>query len=83
MRKHITEQTAIFFSVSKWVFLSSVVGIIIGAVVTLFLNILKYSEESRSLLPFDFYYLLPVALVMTVCLSIHLPQVRKGMVRKK
>jgi H+/Cl- antiporter ClcA len=68
IRKHITEQTAIFFSVSKWVFLSSVVGIIIGAVVTLFLNILKYSEESRSLLPFDFYYLLPVALVMTVWL---------------
>jgi len=66
--KHITEQTAIFFSVSKWVFLSSVVGIIIGAVVTLFLNILAYSENSRALLPFDYYYLLPVALVMTVWL---------------
>ena len=68
IHKHITEQTAIFFSVSKWVFLSSVVGVIIGAVVTLFLNILMYSEESRSLLPFDYYYLLPVALVLTVWL---------------
>jgi len=68
IRKHITEQTAIFFSVSKWVFLSSVVGIIIGSVVTLFLNILAYSENSRSLLPFAYYYLLPLALVLTVWL---------------
>ena len=68
IQKHITEQIAIFFSVSKWVFLSSVVGVIIGAVVTLFLNILMYSEESRSFLPFDYYYLLPVALVLTVWL---------------
>ena len=68
IQKHITEQTAIFFSVAKWVFLSSVVGIIIGAVVTLFLNILEYSEESRSLLPFNYYYLLPIALALTVWL---------------
>ena len=68
IQKHITEQTAIFFSVSKWIFLSSIVGIIIGAVVTLFLNILEYSENSRSLLPFDYYYILPFALVVTVWL---------------
>ena len=68
IRKHSTEQTAIFFSVAKWVFLSSVVGVIIGAVVTLFLNILEYSEDSRSLLPFHYYYILPFALVMTVWL---------------
>lgn len=68
IRKHITEQTAIFFSVAKWVFLSSVVGVIIGAVVTLFLNILEYSEASRTLLPFPYYYLLPFALVLTVWL---------------
>ncbi|SFV58126.1 Chloride channel protein [hydrothermal vent metagenome] len=68
IRKHFTEQTAIFFSVAKWVFLSSVVGVIIGAVVTLFLNILEYSEDSRSLLPFHYYYILPFALVLTVWL---------------
>ncbi len=68
IRKHITEQTAIFFSVAKWVFLSSVVGVIIGAVVTLFLNILEYSDASRMLLPFPYYYLLPFALVLTVWL---------------
>lgn len=68
IQKHITEQTAIFLSVIKWVFLSSVVGIIIGAVVTLFLTILEYSEVSRSLLPFNYYYVLPFALVLTVWL---------------
>ncbi|WP_295418698.1 chloride channel protein [Sulfurovum sp.] len=68
IQEHFTEQTAIFFSVAKWVFLSSVVGVIIGAVVTLFLNILEYSEASRSLLPFHYYYILPFALVLTVWL---------------
>jgi len=66
IQKHMTEQTAIFFSVTKWMFLSTVVGIIIGASVSLFLNILAYSEDSRSLLPFSYYYLLPIALVLTV-----------------
>jgi len=69
IQKHFTEQTAIFFSVAKWVFLSSVVGIVIGATVTLFLKILAYSEASRSLLPFDYYYLLPFAFVLSVWLT--------------
>jgi len=68
IQKHITEQTAIFFSVAKWVFLSSMIGVIIGATVTAFLKILAYSEASRAFLPFNFYYLLPVALVLTVWL---------------
>jgi H+/Cl- antiporter ClcA len=68
MKKHITEQTVIFFSVVKWVFLSSFVGVVIGAVVTLFLKILKYSENSREFLPFEYYYLLPFALVATIWL---------------
>ena len=67
--KHITEQTAIFFSVAKWVVLSSVVGVVIGATVTLFLNILAYSEVSRSLIPFHFYYLLPFVFVASVWLT--------------
>ncbi|WP_201353342.1 chloride channel protein [Hydrogenimonas urashimensis] len=65
-RKHLTEQTAIFLSVAKWVMLSSTVGIVIGAVVTLFLKILIVGEQSRSTLPFPYYYLLPVALFLTV-----------------
>ncbi len=69
IRRHITEQTAIFFSVSKWVFLSSIIGVIIGATVTLFLKILSYGDVSRSFIPFNYYYLLPVALVASVWLT--------------
>lgn len=68
LEKHFTEQTAIFFSVTKWMFLSSLIGIVIGAAVSFFLNILTYSESTRSLLPFSYYYLLPLALVFTVWL---------------
>ena len=68
MQRHITEQTAIFFSVTKWVFLSSVIGIVIGSVVTLFLKILEYAENSRDMLPFAYYFTLPFALVLTVWL---------------
>ncbi|WP_456452717.1 chloride channel protein [Hydrogenimonas sp.] len=67
-RRHVTEQTAIFLSVTKWVVLSSFVGVVIGAVVTFFLKILMIGEESRHELPFDYYYLLPFALVLTVML---------------
>lgn len=66
MHKHITEQTAIFLSVAKWVTLSSLIGVIIGAIVTLFLKLLQSAENGRSLLPFDYFYLLPFALVLTV-----------------
>lgn len=66
LHKHVMEQTAIFFSVAKWVFLSSFVGVIIGAIVTLFLKMLQLSESSRSFLPFHYYYLLPFALLLSV-----------------
>ncbi|WP_415396080.1 chloride channel protein [Sulfurimonas sp. CS5] len=66
MKKHTIEQITIFISVSKWLLLSSIIGVIIGASVTLFLKILQYSEENQNLLPFPHYYLLPLALVATV-----------------
>lgn len=66
MRKHIAEQTVIFFSVAKWLVLSSAVGIMIGALMSIFLKLLHSAEGSRSLLPFDYYYLLPFALMITI-----------------
>ncbi len=68
MKKHTIEQTTIFLSVAKWLLLSSMVGIVIGATVTLFLNILQYSEQNQHILPFPHYYLLPFGLVATVWL---------------
>lgn len=69
MKKHTIEQISIFVSVTKWLFLSSVVGIIIGAGVTFFLKILQVSENTRSLLPFDYYYILPFGLILSVWLA--------------
>ena len=66
MKKHIAEQTVIFFSVAKWLVLSSVVGIMIGALISIFLRLLHGAENSRSLLPFDYYYFLPFALMLTI-----------------
>ena len=65
MNKHVVEQTVIFFSVSKWLLLSSAVGIMIGGLISVFLNILSTAEQTRSLLPFPFYFTLPFALMLT------------------
>ncbi len=67
--KGFVEQSTIIASVTKWTFLSGVVGIIIGAIVTLFLNLLHYAEASRGVLPFHYYYLLPFGLVFSVWMT--------------
>ena len=69
MKKHFLEQSIIFFTVAKWLIISSIIGIIIGAVVTFFVDILQYSEESRDLLGFKYYYLLPFALMFTIWIT--------------
>lgn len=66
MKKHITEQTVIFFSVFKWLILSSVTGIMIGYLMSLFLKTLQYSQPSRDILPFSYYYMLPFGLMLTI-----------------
>ncbi|RXJ97853.1 voltage-gated chloride channel [Arcobacter sp. CECT 8986] len=68
MKKHIIEQLIIFFSVTKWVLLSSFIGVTIGFVITFFLNSIHAAESSRSFLPFHYYYLLPFALMLSVYL---------------
>lgn len=66
MRKHVAEQTVIFFSVSKWLILSSAVGVMIGALISIFLKILQDAEHSRDVFPFPYYFILPFALMLTI-----------------
>lgn len=66
MRKHIAEQTVIFFSVSKWLILSTTVGVMIGALMSIFLKLLHLSEDSQGLLPFHYYFFLPFALMLSI-----------------
>ncbi len=66
IKKHFTEQLAIFFSVSKWMVLSSLIGIIIGVIISFFLRTLQFFEQSRDQIPFHYYFLLPFVLILTV-----------------
>ena len=68
MKKHFIEQSLIFFSVTKWVLLSSAIGVIIGAIVTFFLNTIHQADNAKTFLPFESYYLLPLGLMITVFL---------------
>jgi len=66
MKRHITEETIIFFSVIKWLILSTIIGIMIGALMSLFLKILHGSVDAQNIFPFPYYFLLPFALMFTV-----------------
>lgn len=68
MKNRIAEETALFASVTKWLFLSTIVGLVVGAGVSIFLKLITYSIQSRTLLPFHYYYLLPFALFISVYL---------------
>jgi len=68
MKNHFVEQVIIFFSVSKWVLLSSFIGVIIGSIITLFLHAITLSEQSQSFIPFHLYYLLPFGLMLSIYL---------------
>lgn len=66
MKKHLTEQTVIFFSVAKWIILSSAIGIMIGFLMSIFLKTLLAAEHARGILPFAYYFTLPLGLMLTV-----------------
>ncbi len=67
--KYPIEHSSILISVGKWVFLSGVVGMVIGGIVTLFLNILAGAEHAGNILPVPYYFLLPFGLVASVWLT--------------
>ncbi len=68
MKNRIAEETALFASVAKWLFLSTVVGLVVGAGVSIFLKLITYFIDNRSLLPFHYYFFLPFALLISVYL---------------
>ena len=66
MKKHVAEQAVIFFSVAKWLFLSSFMGVVIGALMAAFLWMLEYSVDHRGILGIPYYFILPLALPLTI-----------------
>lgn len=63
MSKQISEQTVLFMSILKWVFLAVIIGIIVGTTTTIFLKFLEFSLSHTS----KYWYLLiliPIALFL-------------------
>lgn len=77
MKKHISEGTILFFSVLKWVLLSTIVGIIVGLATTGFLKLLNLSIEGTK--EFDYYFLLlPAAFFISTLIIQHLAPDAEG-----
>ncbi|MCM8801657.1 MAG: chloride channel protein, partial [Candidatus Omnitrophica bacterium] len=67
MKKRIKEQGIIFYSVVKWIFLSVIVGIIVGIAVALFLKTLNFGISFTE--KFQYYFLfLPFVLFFNALL---------------
>jgi len=61
MRRRLTEQSVIFFSILKWFVLATVTGAIVGLSTTVFLKILNWSTEFCSQFTY-YFFLVPIAL---------------------
>jgi len=64
MKKRIKEQSTIFYSVLKWVFLSVIVGCMVGVSTAIFLKTLNWSSDTASLYK-HYFFLLPLALFLS------------------
>jgi H+/Cl- antiporter ClcA len=67
VRGRALEQSILFLSVVKWFFLASVVGLLVGASTTVFLNVLEWGIDTAAQYRFSFL-LLPVAFMVSVML---------------
>ena len=77
MKNKLLESSVLFFSVVKWVFLASCVGVLVGLSTTAFLFVLDNSIGITSKHPF-FFLLLPVAFVASTLLVKYLAPEAKG-----
>jgi H+/Cl- antiporter ClcA len=65
MRKKVLESSVLFISISKWIFLASVAGIIVGASTAIFLKLLGLSADFAK--GYRYYFLLlPFAMFLSV-----------------
>lgn len=64
MKRRIKEQSIIFYSVAKWVFLSVIVGCMVGVSTAIFLKALNWSSDTASLHK-HYFFLLPLALFLS------------------
>ncbi len=77
MKKKFLESSVLFISISKWIFLASVVGIIVGFSTALFLKLLGLSMDYAK--GYKYYFLfLPVAMFLSVIIVQYLAPEAEG-----
>ncbi|HOX54560.1 MAG TPA: chloride channel protein, partial [Candidatus Omnitrophota bacterium] len=77
MKRRLTEEVILFLTVIKWVFLATVVGIIVGLSTTLFLKILAWSRILGD--NYSYYFLLlPIALFLSALMIKYLAPDAEG-----
>ncbi|MDD5617783.1 MAG: voltage-gated chloride channel, partial [Candidatus Omnitrophica bacterium] len=67
MKRRLTEQAVLFISIIKWVFLATIIGIVVGLSTTVFLKILNLSRLFSDAFPY-YFILLPVALFLSAAI---------------
>ncbi len=65
MKRRIKEETLIFFSVSKWIILSVLVGCLVGGSSSVFLTALNWLSNEASGLHRNYFLLLPFVLFLS------------------
>lgn len=77
MKRRIKEETVLFISVIKWLFLATVIGIIVGVSTALFLKILNWSTGIGD--HYKYYFLLmPVAFFLSALTIKYIAPEAKG-----
>jgi len=77
MKKRFYEGLILFFSILKWFFLSSIIGVIVGFSTTIFLKLLNLSIEFTN--SFSFYFLLlPIAFFLCIIITKYLAPDAEG-----
>jgi H+/Cl- antiporter ClcA len=77
MKKRLTEQAVLFISIIKWVFLATIIGIVVGLSTTVFLKILNWSRLFSN--SFSYYFLLlPLALFLSAAIIKYLAPDAEG-----
>lgn len=77
MKRRIKEETVLFVSVIKWVFLATVIGVIVGLSTTLFLKILNWGTAVSGRYPY-YFLLLPIALFLSALIIKYLAPDAEG-----
>jgi H+/Cl- antiporter ClcA len=77
MRKKVLESSVLFISISKWIFLASVTGIIVGFSTAIFLKLLGLSMDFAK--GYKYYFvLLPAAMFLSVIIVKYLAPEAEG-----